>query len=136
MTNQVLLIGRVGGDPEIRTLNGGGQVASFSVATEERWKDRNSGERKTRTEWHRVETFIPGTVKFLDEYVGKGDLVKVQGMLRTEEFTHEGVKKRSTKVVVGGRMATIDLLASAKPNGQGKAAEQAGGYDDDQDIPF
>jgi single-strand DNA-binding protein len=140
MTNQVLLIGRLGGDPEVRSLNNGSQVASFTVATEERWKDKTSGERKSRTEWHRVETFVPGTVKFLSEHVGKGDLVKIQGMLRTDEFTsQEGVKKRATKIVVGGRMATIDLLATAKPNGQGKAAEKANedfSADLDDEIPF
>lgn len=139
MTNQVLLIGRLGGDPEIRTTRGGDRVASFSVATTESWRDRQTGEKKTATEWHNVETFVEATVNFLEKYAGKGDLVKVQGKIKTDKYEKDGVKQQRTKVVVGGRFTGIDLLQSAKPNGAGQAANNAAedhSADLDDEIPF
>lgn len=125
MTNQALLIGRIGGKPEIRTTNRGDKVASFSIATSESWKDRQTGERKSATEWHTVETFAEATINFLEKFVDKGDLLKVQGKIKTDRYEKDGAKHQRTKIVVGGRFTGIDLLQSAKPNGAGKAADSA-----------
>ena len=96
--NKIQLRGRVGADPEIRTLNGGGKVATFRLATEESWL--SDGERKKRTTWHTVETFRPADIKVVEETVRKGDLIRVDGTLRTEDYTDkDGVKRYATKVV-------------------------------------
>jgi single-strand DNA-binding protein len=139
--NMALLIGRLGGDPEIRTLNSGDRVANFSLATEERWKDRTSGEKKSRTTWHRVVTFVPGTVKFLDEYVGKGDLVQVVGVIRNEEWQdQQGQKRQVTKIAVSGPGHRIEKLAGVRTSDddpQSGAGDQTGFSPDlDDEIPF
>ncbi|CAN7641241.1 single-stranded DNA-binding protein [Phenylobacterium sp. LjRoot219] len=138
--NLVVLTGRTGAAPEIRTLNSGDRVANFSLATEERWKDRDSGEKKSRTTWHRVVTYAPGTVKFLEEYVGKGDLIQVVGMLRNEEWQDaEGATRRATKIAVTGAGHRIEKLASrrdaAESDGTGQAAEDHS-PDLDNEVPF
>jgi single-strand DNA-binding protein len=137
--NLVVLTGRIGAVPEIRTLNSGDRVANFSVATEERWKDRQSGEKKTRTTWHRVVTYAPGTVKFLEEYVAKGDLLQVVGMLRNEEWQdQQGATRRATKIAVAGAGHRIEKLASPRDGGEGESTERESGpaADLDDEIPF
>ena len=137
--NMALLIGRLGGDPEIRTLNSGDRVANFSLATEERWKDRTSGEKKSRTTWHRVVTFVPGTVKFLEEYVGKGDLVQVVGVIRNEDWQdQQGQKRQATKIAVSGPAHRIEKLAGVRTSGDDQTGgDQTGaGPDLDDEIPF
>lgn len=100
--NKVQLHGRVGNEPEVRTLNGGGQVASFRMATEESWK--SGDEWKKRTTWHTVETFREADIKALQAHVKKGSLVRVDGMIRTEEWTdREGQKRYSTKIALSER---------------------------------
>ena len=137
MTNKVTLVGRIGADPEIRTLQSGDRVVTFSVATEERWKDKQSGERKSKTEWHRVESFSPGDVKFCEEYIQKGDQVLVLGTIKYGKFTDkDGVERYTTTISATGARYEIKLLASTKPNGAGKAAEQQEGPDLDDEIPF
>ena len=139
--NMALLIGRLGGDPEIRTLNSGDKVANFSLATEERWKDRTSGEKRSRTTWHRIVTFVPGTVKFLEDYVGKGDLVQVVGVIRNEDWQdQQGQKRQVTKIGVSGPAHRIEKLAGVRtsdddpPSGTG---DQSGFSPDlDDEIPF
>ncbi|PZQ66651.1 MAG: single-stranded DNA-binding protein, partial [Escherichia coli] len=84
--NKVTLIGRLGGDPEKRSFSNGGQVVSFSLATSERWKDGN-GERKERTEWHRVSVFTEGLRDVVEKYLRKGDLVSIEGKLETRKWT-------------------------------------------------
>jgi single-strand DNA-binding protein len=131
--NLVVLTGRIGADPEIRTLNSGDRVANFSLATEERWKDRQSGEKKTRTTWHRVVTYAPGTVKFLEEHVDKGDLIQVVGMLRNEEWQdQQGATRRATKIAVAGAGHRIEKLAS--PRHADDPEPPAADLDDE--IPF
>ena len=95
--NKIQLRGRVGTDPEFRTLNSGGRVATFRLATEESWMAE--GERKKRTTWHTVETFRPSDIKVIEETVRKGDLVRIDGTLRTEDYTDkEGVKRYATRI--------------------------------------
>ena len=96
--NKIQLRGRVGSDPEFRTLNNGGRVATFRIATEESWLV--DGERKKRTTWHTVETFRPADIKVIEETVRKGALVRIDGTLRNEDYTDkDGVKRYATKVV-------------------------------------
>ena len=96
--NKIQLSGRVGSDPEFRTLNGGGRVATFRMATEESWLV--DGERKKRTTWHTVETFRPADIKVIEDTVSKGALIRVDGTLRNEDYTdRDGVKRYATKVV-------------------------------------
>ncbi|MBJ7412812.1 MAG: single-stranded DNA-binding protein [Phenylobacterium sp.] len=133
--NLVVLTGRIGAQPEIRTLNSGDKVANFSLATEERWRDRQSGEKKSRTTWHRVVTYAPGTVKFLEEYVAKGDLIQVVGMLRNEAWEDvQGQKRQATKIAVTGAGHRVEKLASPR---DGAAQDEAAPEPDlDDEIPF
>ena len=133
--NLVVLTGRIGAQPEIRTLNSGDKVANFSLATEERWRDRQSGEKKSRTTWHRVVTYAPGTVKFLEEYVDKGDLIQVVGMLRNEAWEDvQGQKRQATKIAVTGAGHRVEKLASPR---DGAAQDEAAPEPDlDDEIPF
>lgn len=133
--NLVVLTGRIGAQPEIRTLNSGDKVANFSLATEERWRDRQSGEKKSRTTWHRVVTYAPGTVKFLEEYVDKGDLIQVVGMLRNEAWEDaQGQKRLATKIAVTGVGHRVEKLAS--PRDEAAQGETAPEPDLDDEIPF
>ncbi len=95
--NKIQLRGRVGAEPDIRTLNSGGKVASFRMATEESWLA--DGERKKRTTWHTIETFRPADIKVIEETVTKGALIRVDGTLRIDEYEKDGVKRYSAKVV-------------------------------------
>ncbi len=99
--NKVILIGNLGKDPEIRTMQSGDRVASFSVATSESWKDKSTGEKKEKTEWHRISTFNQNIVNVLEKYVRKGMKVYVEGQLETRKWTDaNGVEKFSTEIVL------------------------------------
>jgi single-strand DNA-binding protein len=108
--NKVELIGRLGKDPEIRNLQNSSSVANFSVATSESWKDKRSGERQEKTEWHNIVVWNEKTIEFVEKYVKKGDLVRLEGKLQTREWEdQEGQKKFSTEVVIPA-FAPIDAL--------------------------
>ena len=99
--NKVILVGNLGRDPEIRSMNNGGSIANLSIATSETWRDRNSGERREKTEWHRVVIFNEGLVKIAEQYLRKGSKVYVEGQLETRKWTdNNGVEKYSTEVVL------------------------------------
>lgn len=110
--NKVILVGNVGKDPEVRFLNDGGKVASFSVATSESWKDRNTGERKDRTEWHKVVVFNDRLVDVIERYVKKGAKLYLEGQLQTRKWTdQQGQEKYTTEVVLTkfkGELAMLD----------------------------
>jgi single-strand DNA-binding protein len=108
--NEVQLIGNLGSDPEIRAMPSGKEVANLSVATSERWKDKASGERKERTEWHRVSVFAPGLVKNIKDLYKKGQRVAVVGKLRTRSWEKDGQTHYSTEIVVEGFRGTISLV--------------------------
>lgn len=99
MVNKAVLIGRVGRDPELRHTQRGKAVANLSLATEESWRD-DKGERQSRTEWHRLVVWGETADKFVSRYVRKGDLLYVEGRLQTSEYEKDGVKRRSTEIVV------------------------------------
>ena len=112
--NKVLLIGRLGADPEVKQMVNGKSVARLSLATSNTWKDKNTGERKEKTEWHRVVIFNEGLVNVVQQYVKKGAQVYIEGQLTTRKWTDEksGTDKYSTEVVLQGYNSTLTMLDS------------------------
>ena len=109
--NKVLLIGRLGNDPEIKQMQNGKSVARLSVATSESWKDKNTGERKEKTEWHRVVIFNEGLVNVVQKYLKKGAQVYIEGQLNTNKYTdNNGQEKYSTQVVLQGYNSSLTML--------------------------
>ncbi|OAM73870.1 single-stranded DNA-binding protein [Devosia elaeis] len=122
--NKVILVGNLGNDPEVRTLNNGGKVVNLSVATSERWKDRNTGEQREKTEWHRVVIFSEGLVRVAESYLRKGSKVYLEGQLQTRKWQDQsGQDKYSTEIVLQGFNASMVLL-----DGRGDNAGEGGGY--------
>ena len=109
--NKVLLIGRLGNDPEIKQMQNGKSVARLSIATSESWKDKNSGERKEKTEWHRVVIFNEGLVSVVQKYLKKGAQVYIEGQLNTNKYTDSnGQEKYSTQIVLQGYNSSLTML--------------------------
>src|ERR1700684_3960642 len=109
--NKVIWIGNLGADPEIRTLNPGDKVANLSIATSETWRDRTSGERKERTEWHRVVIFNDNLVKVAENYLRKGSKVYIEGALTTRKFQDQsGAEKFTTEVVLQKFRGELTML--------------------------
>ena len=126
--NKVILVGNLGRDPEIRTLNSGDRVANLSLATSETWRDRNSGERRERTEWHRVVIFNDNLVKVVENYLKKGSKIYVEGALQTRKFQDQsGQEKYSTEVVLQKFRGELTMLDG---RGEGGSREDGdfGGY--------
>lgn len=131
--NKVILVGTLGRDPEVKTMQNGNRVCNLNVATSERWKDKSSGERKERTEWHRVVIFNDRLVKIAEAYLKKGSKVYLEGSLQTRKWTDQsGVEKYSTEIVLQQYRGEIVLLGG----GQEKPADNAGSGDLDDEIPF
>jgi len=130
--NKVMLIGRLGADPEIRDTKTGGRFATFSLATSERWKDK-SGDQQERTEWNRVVVFQEGLIPVIEQYVTKGSNVFIEGKLQTRKYEDkDGVEKYTTEVVLQGFNSTFTMLDSK--SSESGAKPTTGGADDD--IPF
>ena len=112
--NKVLLIGRLGADPEIKQMVNGKSVARLSLATSNTWKDKNTGEKKEKTEWHRIVIFNEGLVKVVQQYVKKGAQVYIEGQLVTRKWRDEkaGVDKYSTEIVLQGFNSSFKILSS------------------------
>lgn len=111
MLNRAMIIGNVGKDPDIRTTTTGNKVASFSVATSDRWTDKNTGEKKEKTEWHRVTVFNENVVGIVEKYVAKGSKVYIEGKLRTRKWTDkDGVERYTTEIVLENFAGQIELL--------------------------
>ena len=109
--NKVLLIGRLGNDPEIKQMQNGKSVARLSVATSESWKDKNTGERKEKTEWHRVVIFNEGLVSVVQKYLKKGAQVYIEDQLNTNKYTDSnGQEKYSTQIVLQGYNSSLTML--------------------------
>src|ERR1700742_2915856 len=123
--NKVILVGNLGAEPEVRTLPSGNKVVNLSVATSDTWRDKNSGERKEKTEWHRVVIFSEGLAKVAEQYLHKGSKVFVSGALQTRKWTDQsGVEKYSTEVVLQGFGAQLIML-----DGRNSGGASAGGDD-------
>jgi single-strand DNA-binding protein len=159
--NKVILVGNLGRDPEIRRTQDGRPIANLSVATSENWRDKATGERREKTEWHRVVIFSEGLCKIAEQYLKKGAKVYLEGQLQTRKYTDkDGVEKYSTEVVLQGFNSTLTMLdrsgggggseefggdsggsdfgsTSPAPRSRQPATASAGGKRDlDDDIPF
>lgn len=153
--NKVILVGNLGADPEVRTLPSGNKVVNLSVATSDNWRDKNTGERKEKTEWHRVVIFSEGLAKVAEQYLRKGSKVYLEGALQTRKWQDQsGQDKYSTEVVLQGFNSNLTMLDGRGENGGDSAgfsgppatrsegrrpsasvpAFESGGMDDD--IPF
>jgi len=121
--NKVIILGRLGKDPEVRHLENGTPVASFSVATSESYKDKNSGEKVEKTEWHNIVLWR-GLAEVAEKYLHKGDQVYIEGKLQTRTWEKDGVTRYSTEIV--GREMT--MLGSKNQQGGGDGGNQGGGY--------
>lgn len=109
--NKVILVGNVGQDPEVKNTQDGRELATFSLATSENWKDKNSGERKEKTEWHRVVVFSQGLVGIVKNYVKKGTKLYLEGQLQTRKWSDSnGVEKYSTEIVLQNFNSTLQIL--------------------------
>ncbi|SEM88430.1 single-strand DNA-binding protein [Sphingomonas gellani] len=157
--NKVILIGHLGRDPESRSFQTGGKVVNFRIATGERWKDRNSGEMKERTEWHSIVVMNEGLQGVAEKYLRKGSKVYVEGQLRTRKWQdQQGNDRYATEVVLGSFNSVMTLLdkregdpgrhdysgygdtvgGSGGGSGSGSAGRTGGGFVDDldDDVPF
>ena len=139
--NKVILIGNLGRDPEVRTFQNGGKVCNLRIATSENWKDRNTGERREKTEWHSVVVFNDGLVRVCEQYLRKGSKVYVCGQLQTKKWQDQsGNDRYSTDVVLQGFNSQLTMLDGKSDNG----GQSQGGYggqspnanDPDPEIPF
>ena len=152
--NKVILVGNLGADPEIRHTQDGRPIANLRIATSESWRDKSTGERRERTEWHRVVIFSEGLVKVVENYVKKGSKVYIEGQLQTRKWQDQsGNDRYSTEIVLQGFNSTLTMLDSRNDGGGGGygggsqgGGSQGGGApssgdgsassDFDDDIPF
>ncbi|MDP5308010.1 single-stranded DNA-binding protein [Paracoccus spongiarum] len=131
--NKVILIGNLGRDPEIRTFQNGGKVANLRIATSEQWKDRTSGERREKTEWHSVAVMSEGLVNVVERFLKKGSKVYVEGQLETRKWQDQsGQDRYTTEVVLRGFNGTLQMLDGRGDGGGGgrDSGGYGGGYDD------
>ena len=132
--NKVILVGNLGKDPEIRRTQDGRPIANLSVATSESWRDKTTGERKEKTEWHRVVVFNEGLCKVIEQYLKKGAKVYIEGQLQTRKWTDkDGVEKYSTEIVLQGFNSTLTMLDGAR-GGAGGAGGSDFGADQSSDF--
>ena len=144
--NKVQLIGRLGADPDIKQMVNGKSVARLSIATSQSWKDKNTGEKKEKTEWHRVVVFNEGLVNVVQQYLKKGAQVYIEGQLNTRKWKDEqsGQDKYSTEVVIQGFNSSLTMLGGGNSNNipsqeiskSTESGSQSIPNDLDDDIPF
>ena len=141
MLNKVQLIGNVGADPDIRRTQDGRPIANLTIATSESWRDKNTGEKREKTEWHKVVVFSEGLCKVIESYVKKGSKLYVEGQLQTRKWQdNEGNDRYSTEVVLQGFGGKLLMLDGKPSGGQNEYANQSQGGqpqpDIDDEIPF
>ena len=130
--NKVMLIGNLGKDPEVRSFANGGKVCNFSLATSESWKDKNSGERREKTDWHNVAIFNENLVRIAEQYLKKGSKVYIEGSLQTRKWQDQsGADKYTTEVVLQNFNGTLVLLDRAEGGAGGGGQRGGGGYNQD-----
>jgi len=121
--NKVILIGNLGRDPEVRSFQNGGKVCNLRIATSETWKDKNTGERREKTEWHSVAVFQEGLVRIAEQYLRKGSKVYIEGQLQTRKWQDQsGQDKYSTEVVLQGYGGTLTMLDGRDGGGGGASS--------------
>ena len=134
--NKVILVGNLRKDPEVRFMPDGSKVTSFSLATGEVWKDKTTGERKEKTEWHRITIFNERIVEIVEKYVRKGTKLYIEGQLQTRGWTDKtGVERYTTEIVLGKFRGDLIIL-DPKPSDAGSATQNASGTPSDVDIPL
>src|ERR1041385_7939338 len=127
--NKVILIGNLGADPEVRRMQDGRPVVNLRVATSESWRDKATGERKEKTEWHRVVIFNEGLAKVAEQYLRKGSKVYIEGQLQTRKWTdQQGVEKYTTEIVLQGFGAKLVMLSRTERGGGGGAPDDDDGF--------
>ena len=125
--NKVILVGNLGKDPEVRRMQNGNPVVNLSVATSDTWRDKATGERKEKTEWHRVVIFSEGLAKVAEQYLKKGAKVYIEGALQTRKWTDkDGVEKYSTEIVLQGFNSTLTMLDGARGGAGGGGGSDFG----------
>ena len=143
--NKVMLIGRLGQDPEIRNTQDGRSLCTFSIATSESWNDKNTGEKREKTEWHRIVVFNEGLVNIIQQYVKKGSNVFLEGQLQTRKWEDkDGIEKYTTEVVLQGFNSTFKMLDNRNTGSvdnnfsQDSSISDSSDFDSeiDDDIPF
>ncbi len=146
--NKVQLIGRLGADPEVKQMVNGKSVARLSLATSQTWKDRNTGEKKEKTEWHRIVVFNEGLVNVVQQYLKKGAQVYIEGQISTRKWKDEqtGQDKYSTEIILQGYNSTLTMLGGSNSNNQVSSSSnknndfdqtnQQSSSDLDDEIPF
>ena len=146
--NKVLLIGRLGADPEIKQMVNGKSVARLSLATSQSWKDKNTGEKKEKTEWHRIVVFNEGLVNVVQQYLKKGAQVYIEGQISTRKWKDDqtGQDKYSTEIVLQGYNSTLTMLGGSSSNNSSSSpsnknndfdqTNQQSSSDLDDEIPF
>ena len=145
--NKVILIGNLGKDPEVRNTQGGGKIVSFTLATSESWNDKASGERKERTEWHRIVVFNEQIAEIAERYLKKGAKVYVEGQLQTRKWTDQaGQEKYTTEIVLARFNGAMTMLSSPASGDRSASRDGDGGYlprgrpgvggDLDDEVPF
>ncbi len=137
--NKVMLIGNLGADPEIRSFQNGGRIANLRLATSETWKDKQSGERKERTEWHTVTIHGDGLIGVVERFLRKGSKVYVEGSLRTRKWqAQDGSDRFSTEIALSGPGAVLTMLdgpQAGKSSGSVQGSQQQDDYDSEDDLP-
>ena len=145
--NKVQLIGRLGADPEVKQMVNGKSVARLSLATSQSWKDRNTGEKKEKTEWHRIVVFNEGLINVVQQYLKKGAQVYIEGQLSTRKWKDEqtGQDKYSTEIVLQGYNSTLTMLGGSNSNNIASSSNKNNDFDQnnqqsnndlDDEIPF
>ena len=143
--NKVMLIGRLGQDPEVRNTQDGRSLCTFSIATSESWNDKNTGEKREKTEWHRVVVFNEGLVNIIQQYVKKGSNVFIEGQLQTRKWEDkDGIEKYTTEIVLQGFNSTFKMLDNRNSGSvdnnfsQDNTISDSSNFDSeiDDDIPF
>ncbi len=148
--NKVILLGRLGGDPEIRVSQDGAKIAKFSLATGETWKDKNTNEKKERTDWHKIVIFSPGLSEIVEKFLKKGSLIYIEGQIRTRKYSDQaGVEKTTTEIVLQGYNCHLTMLDSksddmnnlSSPNVENskiekKIDENVKDFDIEDEVPF
>ena len=145
--NKVLLIGRLGADPEIKQMVNGKSVARLSLATSQSWKDKNTGEKKEKTEWHRIVVFNEGLINVVQQYLKKGAQIYIEGQISTRKWKDEqtGQDKYSTEIVLQGYNSTLTMLGGSSNNATTSSNEKNNDFDQtnqqnnndlDDEIPF
>jgi len=135
--NKAIIVGNLGQDPEVKSFDNGGEVVNLSIATSETWKDKNTGERRERTEWHRVAIFNPGLVNVAKNYLKKGSKVYVEGQLETRKWQEQsGADRYSTEVVLRPFRSELTMLDGKSGGSTGSQKSSTSGGHVEDEVPF